>query len=363
MTGSTPGPRLRLALAAAAATAVVVAALALTSPAPAVAAAQPAGCQATPTEPTAAGAYVRDPRGRFITISGPRACGTKAYGINNRGQVVGSYRTGSYQFGEGTVRSFVWQNGRLTTLDLGRLDRPGIEATVTDINDRGQMVGSSVEIASGRIHGFLRQPSGRITSIHHPNAGTSPIGAGTMATQSTNSGEIVGTYATNGTVQGFLRDRNGRFTTLRRPGAAATWVTGINDRGQIVGIYSTTGPEDLLASPRGFVLDLDRGRYTDLAVPGAAATNPNSISNRGQIAGGYIDTGGTIHGFVRDPRGAVTRIDHPDAMPTTNAIGINDRGQTSGQFDRAVQGTGSQQGQADTDETLPSILAEVRPPS
>ena len=33
-------------------------------------------------------------------------------------------------------------------------------------------------------------------------------------------------------------DRAGRFTTIRIPGARAAWASGINNRGQVVGIYS-----------------------------------------------------------------------------------------------------------------------------
>jgi hypothetical protein len=87
---------------------------------------------------------------------------------------------------------------------------------------------------------------------------------------------------------GFLLD-NGRYTPVaipRRLAATAPWgiaPTGINDRRQIVGEYV----DDHLIS-RGFVIDQD-GRFLRIDVPGSLATNAAKINNRGQIVGVYSD--------------------------------------------------------------------------
>jgi YD repeat-containing protein len=49
---------------------------------------------------------------------------------------------------------------------------------------------------------------------------------------------IVGKYTDAAGVQhGFRRDTRGRFTTIDVPGAPRNAVTGLNDRGQLVGFY------------------------------------------------------------------------------------------------------------------------------
>jgi uncharacterized membrane protein len=299
---------------------------------------KPTACRAQlPAGLVPAGGFVRDPKGRYATIQPAGACVTKAYGVDNHGQVVGSYRAGGYMIGEGTVRGFIYRRGRLVTFGLPGLDRPGVEATVTDIDDRGRLLGSTLEVATGAGHGFLRDTDGRITLIDHPGAaGTALGGSGTIAAQLTNRGEIVGYYAAGGTVHGFVRDRRGRFATIDRPGAKATAVTGINERGQLVGASSAAGPAELFTSPEAFLLT--KGVYTGVKVPGALATSANVINNRGQIAGAYLDGGGRIHGFRRDRAGRFITIDHPDSAMSTVVQGLNDLGQLSGLYDRPVTG-------------------------
>ncbi len=67
-----------------------------------------------------------------------------AYGINNRGQVVGYSTTAS-----GEYHAFLWEDGEMT--DLGTLG--GAYSVAYGINSRGQVVGYSAS-ASG-VHAVL----------------------------------------------------------------------------------------------------------------------------------------------------------------------------------------------------------------
>jgi uncharacterized membrane protein len=275
--------------------------------------------------------FLRGPRGGFTVVEPPGATTMTPGGINNRGEIVGGYYLDDLDevnAGGATQHGFLRdRRGRYTRFDV---PGAGARSSAFDINDRGEIVGLYLD-PDGTNHGFLRNTRGRFTTIDHPDAtGSSPLGPGTNVTAITNRGEIVGNYAAGGTVHGFVRDRRGRFTTIDRPGAAATYLTGINDRGQIVGI-SADRADDLAAAPKGFLLE--RGRYRTIAFPGAAATNPSDINNRGQITGNYANADGALHGFVRDHRGRITTIDHPDAIPPgTAAYNINDRGQITGAY-------------------------------
>ena len=123
----------------------------------------------------------------YATLDVPGSSGTFAYGINNSGQIVGEFRTGSPT---GPYHGFLFSGGGYTQLDV-----------------------------PGTVFG---------TIAHGINA----------------SGQIVGSYNQNFTGPGsgsaFLLS-SGTYTTLPTPpfaGILGIGASGINDRGQIVGNYA-----------------------------------------------------------------------------------------------------------------------------
>jgi probable HAF family extracellular repeat protein len=81
----------------------------------------------------------------FTTIDVPDALSVSAFGINDRGEVVGSHLDTSFR-----NHGFLWNEGVLTTIDF-----PGAIATVAAaINARGQIV-SFYGDGTGVAHGFL----------------------------------------------------------------------------------------------------------------------------------------------------------------------------------------------------------------
>src|SRR5947199_74448 len=128
-----------------------------------------------------------------------------------------------------------------------------------------------------------------------------PGATGTVAVGINNRGQIVGSYSTTSGFHSFLLD-HGTFTTIDVPGAG--YASGINDRGQIVGVYHIYS---------SFLLD--HGTFTTIDVPGASFTEASGINNRGQIVGDYFvgtPINGTRRGFVLD-HGTFTTIDAPGA--------------------------------------------------
>ena len=122
------------------------------------------------------------------------------------------------------------------------------------------------------------------------------------------------------TTTAFLRTRKGRFVDIQVPGAEVTGALKINDRRQVVGLYvdadAQHDPDGAIAPSaiHGFLWH--GGDYTTIDVPGAAATFLLGINNRGQMVGSYIDADGGYHGFLRDKRGAVTTLpEAPGADP------------------------------------------------
>jgi probable HAF family extracellular repeat protein len=142
-----------------------------------------------------------------------------------------------------------------------------------------------------------------------------------------NRGEIVGSYSTgrDAPLAGYLRDKRGRFTEIAVPGAVATAPLDNNDRGELMGNYQL----EVGGALRGFLRDR-RGRYATIQVPGSLQTQAAGINNRGQVVGDYQDAAGRFHGYLWT-RGRFATIDGP-AGTGASLTNLNDRGQIIGLY-------------------------------
>jgi hypothetical protein len=86
-------------------------------------------------------------------------------------------------------------------------------------------------------------------------------------------------------------------------------------------------------------------------MPGALLTAPLGLNNRGQIVGVYVDGDGLRHGHLLE-RGRFTTIDVPGAVET-DAFGINDRGQIVG----AYRNVASPPPSAENPDVVPDLVA------
>ena len=200
------------------------------------------------------------------------------------------------------------------------------------INDRGQIVGY-YDNNSGH-QGFLLS-GGTYSTIDDPSADA----GNTLAHAVSAIGQVVGQYTNASGTHGFFLSA-GNYRTLDdpTPTTTATVPLGIDVSGQIgliVGYFQST------SGIHGFVLN--NSTYTTLDDPSASNnTVATSVNGKGQIVGHYQDAGGTIHGFLLtgghlDPGngntftgGTYTTIDHPLATSGTFLEGINDAGQIVG---------------------------------
>jgi probable HAF family extracellular repeat protein len=248
----------------------------------------------------------------FTTIADPLANqGTYPNGINDAGEIAGTYYTSSNYYG------FTDVAGTLTTIS----DPLATEGTFAQgINNAAQIVGF-YQNASG-TYGFL-DINGTFTTINDP------LATYTAAYGINDAGEIVGDASNT---SGFLYYQ-GTFTMINDPLAVrGTRVTGINDAGQIVGVYY-----DANYQPHGF-LDT-AGTFTDIDDPLAQSgyyggTYVEGINDSDQIVGFYSagpNVFGTVNGFL-DSGGTFTTVNDPLGVMGSNIDGINDAGQIVGTY-------------------------------
>lgn len=189
-----------------------------------------------------------------------------AYGINNRGQVVGEV---------GNLSDYLpvlWEDGQGTILGTFG-DHRGHEGRGTAINIRGQIVGHS-GIPVFRFYAFLWE-EGQMTQLGSPYGPSGSVWQ-QQPRDINDSGQIVGDEASWSTVTEhwpimWYRDN---AIDLGPPPTGNWWIaTGINNRGQIVGCTDEGG---LILRENGMVTMLPTSCSTACAA---------DINDRGQAVG------------------------------------------------------------------------------
>jgi len=247
----------------------------------------------------------------FSDIIVPGSGSTMPSGINDAGTVSGTFCIDPLCSSQ---EAFRYSNGSFTSV----LSTGWTQSFGYGINNQGRSVGQYYTTNGGG--GFLDN-NGSLSTFAGPNGngGISPTGIN-------DSGAIVGSYATD---NGFV-DENGVFTDVTDPNAIifdsqGTIPVGINDSGAIVGFYQSAP-----FTWNGFLYS--NGVYTTINVPGAIDTYVSGINNMGQIAGFYVNSTG-YYGFI-DTGGMLTTIADPnsDIYNQTFVTGINDNGEVVGYY-------------------------------
>jgi hypothetical protein len=149
----------------------------------------------------------------------PGAVETDAWGINDSGQIAGSY-VDSSGHEHGFIRSA--DGSTYTTVDY-----PGATATeLFGINTEGDVVGIRNDTGSLQIQAFIRMANGNFTFFNPPGFPSPAVGINS-------SDQVVG--SANG--QGLIRNSNGTYTFFDVPGQQGNCCinVGINDAGVVAG--------------------------------------------------------------------------------------------------------------------------------
>jgi YVTN family beta-propeller protein len=236
--------------------------------------------------------YLRKADGSFVTIDPPGSVSTIALGINEDGVIVGQWTAVS-----GTLHGFTRSaSGIFKTIDF-----PGaVDTVLFGINAVGDMVGA-YDLGDQTTAIAFELKGGVFTSFEDPAA--PPMQ--TQANDINAHGLVLGLYADIASnLHGFTRHPDGHFQNFDFPGADNTLPWKLNDLGQAVGGYFTNFPQ------HGFVLkdaaDADgpasASNYFSFDYPDSRVTGARGINNEGQIVGIYRLFGSTArHGFIATP--------------------------------------------------------------
>jgi hypothetical protein len=240
-------------------------------------------------------------------------------GINDSGKIAGYY-------GSGTASSP--NKGYTVVSPYGQANftsenYPGsVQTQVTCIDNRANTAGFWVD-GSGVNRGFIEW-KGVFTSYVNPKTGKGTVN---QILGLNNAGVAVGFYTdSTGVNHGYtLNQSTGKFAPVQPPGATNVTASGINDRGDIVGYY-TSGSETI-----GFLKK--NGKFSTFTYPNSSVTMPSGVNIDDDIVGGYTGASSSMHGFLATNvlvKANFKTIDDPKGKGTTFINGINDNGDMVG---------------------------------
>jgi Chitobiase/beta-hexosaminidase C-terminal domain len=278
--------------------------------------------------------------------------GTLGIGIDTAGDVVGTYADSNNAY-HGFLRSAA--TGTVTEFDDPNAPK-GTSSRGTfplGINDNGQVVGTYTTGSYDTLslyHGFLYSTvEGTFTEIDDPNAGAGAVSTyekeGTTPMAINASGVVTGYYVdSNGNRQGFIATppySPDDFTTIDVTGATTNTGKGghfsgtipmsIDAAGDVVGSYT-----DSTGLRHGFILPTGSTTATSFNAPDANTTSqsgtiggtlPTRIDPTGSYATGiYTDSTGLGHGFAYylplTASGSFTTFTPPNMTTSTGGIEI-----------------------------------------
>ena len=240
------------------------------------------------------GFLLRD--GVYTRIDVPGGSGTVVRGIGVQGTVVGQYNAA------GVTHGFAYSDGNYVfPIDVPAelFDNPSSPARHTlavRISPQGDIVGCFHEGTAQMttMHGWVVR-NGEFTALATPQGQTSRD-PDTMNNGIAATGAIVGFYLSDGV--SYVADQTGILFTFTLEDDRFTLAWDVNARGDIVGVVGDNPSMTIgvAVNPRGF-LRTAHGDELRLAVAGASSTQVFGINDRRQIVGQYTDATGT-HGFV-----------------------------------------------------------------
>jgi len=221
--------------------------------------------------PTVTHAFLNRGKG-VVDLGAFRGTSTNAVAVNDKGQVLGHWRTRA-----GQLRGYIYDLGNFR--DIGVIS--GKDTLWTDINNAGYISAN----AAGT--GFLRAPDGTLTRLGYlPNISTDPDAYNDTSTDALNNkNQITGRSSpaipVEGPLHGFIWTR-GKLRDVGNLGGVPISGQAINDRGQITGYaaLATRFSRAAFLYHRGRIVPIDTRPAS-----GDRYSTGDAINNRGHVVG------------------------------------------------------------------------------
>jgi len=228
---------------------------------------------------------------------------SRAYAINDAGQIVGSSSTA---ISGGGVHAVLW-NAAHDIRDLGTLG--GNYSSAVDINASGQVIGMSDVAGGGAQHAFLWTASGGMQDL------TALLGGVTNVVAINDAGQIAGDYTTaQGETHAFLFTPGAGLRDLGTLGGNASAATGLNNLGQVVGSSRYAD-----GAPHAFLWTENEGMEDITALTGI--TEVRKLNDRLQTITGDLYTGVPRLITLRVVSHASQSISFTSAAPSPALVG------------------------------------------
>jgi hypothetical protein len=210
----------------------------------------------------------------------PDSVATTVFAINDDNVVAGSYTTS-----DGNEHGFFGTlNGSYTTFDSGFRN-----TQVRGINNDGMVVGIGYDRKHSSV--FERYPDG---SIAYVTKGGKPLGFGVAGAINTQGTFVADAFNRRATKHFNFFGENAEYTKkIVTPGLSVSRLRGVNDSMDVAGYYQDDGGE-----LHGFLLT--DGTVSTVDYPGAEGTIVYGINNAGEMAGIWGDRNDNPHAFVYD---------------------------------------------------------------
>jgi probable HAF family extracellular repeat protein len=250
---------------------------------------------------------------------------TDSYAVNNNGVIAGDYIDSA-----GIQHGMILAGTKVTTVNNSScLTAGGAVGAIAfyGINKTNAAAGWCANVKTGADEGFV-YASGKFTAIIYPKA------TGTQANGINDKGDVVGLYLdSSGNSHGFLYTHaTKKYAAINVKGAAETVAYGINNLGDIALYTGTSASGGVVSCPctayvrKGTILK-------KLTVPKAGTTGAvsHAINNKGDIDGTYYDSSGNRHGWLLHA-GKYYDVDDPKGPNGTRDDGINDSLEMVGRY-------------------------------
>jgi len=239
---------------------------------------------------------------------------TDTYGVNNAGVIVGDYvDSKSVQHG------MILAGKKLTTVDNKACEALSGTGGISfyGVNSAGEAAGWCTNAKTGLDTGFVYS-KGKFTPVNFPKSN------GTEATGINDKGEVVGLYLDSANLTHGFSKIGTKYTSISVKGGTNTVAWGVNNAGQIT-VYTTNSAGTF----DSYLMTGTKLKKIDNPGAGTTGTIVHTPSNVGDIDGTYYDTAGTEKGWLLH-KGKY--YDVVDTGGVTRADGLNDKSELVGRY-------------------------------